>query len=479
MATLSEPKVDGSVGAETEPSVAEHAPPTVPLPSTQEDASATMLWTSGRAGQALVQIGRRLGVGGFAEVCEAELVPPGQELRRVALKRLLPGLRGDPFRKRQLRREAQIAAQLNHPNIARFDSLVEMGDEVALAFEILEGLTGNQLVHRLRERRLRLRLPALIAIQRGLFSALQYLESPLGLGRPLVHADISLENVIVTTRGEVKLIDFGVAGEAVGEAPGERAPDDALTGLHFVAGKRPYLPPEGEGARVPSSQSDLYAAGVCFWELCTGWRFPVLPEEVTNREMGSLVAFAADGLPRPVWTLLKSCLSADPRTRVQAADGALVILAELESMLSEEELLGRYALGPMVAGLRSSLDWNPTAEAPALVETVDGVPDLLRRIERAFCPHRAAVYVPSVDDTDGCGLALRAAVGAEAAGSEDAGLLQALDSGFVAEPDGALYFRTRLPGEGEGVLVVDAGPGCAYPPKAQALLRNLFAPGTK
>ena len=154
-------------------------------------------------------------------------------------------------------------------------------------------------------------------------------------------------------------------------------------------------------------------------------------------------------------------------------------MAGLEATLTEEELLGLSGLGPMVAGLRSSLDWNPTVEAPSLVECVDGVPDLLRRVERAFCPHRAAVYVPSVDDTDGCGLALRAFVGAEAATEVDGALLQALDTGFVAEPDGALYFRTRLPAEGEGVLVLNAGPGCGYAPKAQTLLRNLFSPGAK
>ena len=163
------------------------------------------------------------------------------------------------------------------PGAPRVLSLIELGpgqsDEVALAMELCEGMQCNHLLYRLSQHGLCLTVPAVAYIATGLFSALKYLENPLGKNRPLVHADISLENLMLTRGGEIKLIDFGIAAED----PHAADPGTALTSLHQTAGKRPYLPPEGMPRRGPSSQSDLYAAGVCFWELCTGSRFPVLP----------------------------------------------------------------------------------------------------------------------------------------------------------------------------------------------------------
>jgi hypothetical protein len=472
-----------------------------------DDPSVTLLWTPQPGSRASCQLGRRIGAGGFAEVFEAELLEPRQPPRRVALKRLLPSLRGDPLRQRQLRREAQIAASLHHPNIAQVLSLVELGDEVALAMELCEGLQVNHLLHRLAQRGLGLSLVAAAHITAGLFAALRYLEDPLGGRRPLVHADISLENLILTSRGEVKLIDFGIAAEELGAAAADPLADDALTSLHQAAGKRPYLPPEGMPRHGPSSQSDLYAAGVCFWELCTGCRFPVLPAFVRSREMGSLIAFAAEELPDPAWQLLMSCLAVDPRARMQRAEEGLLLC---QALLQED---GGGRVAPALGALVESVSPAPGAAAPTLpsdesllvLRQEDFLGSLVLRVHSAFCAYRTAAFTLCPGD-DPSGLQepplpaalatgeharaecfLWAVAGAPFAGDEPSRslLFEALDTGFAQGPDGALLFRVRAStGTGAGqtvpagprsqVLYVCPGPGCVYDPLAQALLRNLL-----
>lgn len=513
--------------------------------SSADELSETLVWAPRPGSRATCLVGRRIGTGGFAEVFEAELSQPARSpegsVQKVALKRLLPSFRGDPLRQRQLRREAQIGAQLNHPNIARVLSLIEfggeLGEEVALAMELLEGLQCNHLLHRLNSRGLRLRLPAWRQIAIGLFSALQYLEDPQAHaatgtapqplasrgqspqpfhpGRPIVHADISLENLMVTGRGEIKLIDFGIAAEDLSAASGDPQNDEALTSLHQVAGKRPYLPPEGMDRRGPSSQSDLYAAGVCCWELCTGCRFPVLPRGVSDREIGSLIAFAGRGQPEPVWQLLKSCLAVDPAARMRSAGEGLELLRRLAPPPPEPATPA--ALGHLLSVLASAATATPPTEIAALVEAQDYLPMLTARLRFAFCAERVQAFAPqrgaTADDSpdqfhdrfddggdgsepvfrlraessevapdgEACDVALPELPAAtQASLPSEAHLREALNVGVLEDDAGALLFRVRPPGAGANqpahVICVSAGAGASYDPMAQALLRNLLCP---
>ena len=449
-----------------------------------DDLSTTTVWTpTPRPGvRSACQVGRRLGAGGFAEVFEAQLFHPQKPPLRIALKRLLPSLRGDPLRQRQLRREAQIGTALHHPNIVRVLQLVEFGEgkngqfgEVALAMELCEGMPGNHLLHRLAQQRLALSGVAVAHIASGLFSALKYLENPFaqsdgeGPIRSLVHADVSLENLMLAKNGDVKLIDFGIAGEDA--APADPRHEEALTSLHQAAGKRPYLPPEGMPARGPSSKSDIYAAGVCFWELCTGFRFPVLPTGIGEREMGSIIAFAAAEQPAPAWRLLHSCLAISPETRLASAAEGLALC---------EELVGAAKLAPELGALvTNAMAQRPLAES-AIASPSDFLTTLLRRLHHAFCAHRVSAFAPLGDDPSGMVMSeplfAPAAQHGEAGGSiPNAELLrEALDSGFVETADGDLLFRVRPPGERAHVVLIEPGEGCGYDPLAQSLLRNLL-----
>ncbi len=428
------------------------------------------------------RIGRRLGQGGFAEVYEAEVneadpppavaVTPG---RRVALKRLLPGMRADPMRRRLLIREAHLAAQLVHPNIVKVLDLVNLGDELAIVMELVEGLSANHLLYRLAQRSQRLTLGSVAHIMQGLLLALSYLENPPIFGRrPLVHSDISLENVMVTVTGEVKLLDFGIAGQ---DQSGPADDEEGLTSIHQVAGKRSYHPPEGAQA-APTVSGDLYAAGICFWELIAGCRFPILPQGVSSREIGSLIAFAAEGLPEGVWTTLKLCLSIDPSIRpgTAARGGELMQSASIVASFSQEALahLVRHIVGRPAPG-----DGSPHREWPSPSEPHDVVSSLVERLHFAFCAHRVQAYEPvapdEIEEMGGHEFILRAERGGTGEPIPDFLLRETLDSGY-REEDGTLFFRVRPPGAQSHVFVIQPGDGRVYEALARQILHALMRP---
>lgn len=486
------------------PGVAVH----LPLPET-DPSTATLTWTptaedlEARPGY---RVGRRIGAGGFAEVFEAVLRRPPLPPQRVALKRLLPSLRRDPVRQRQLRREAQIASQLRHDRIARVLELLDLGDELALAMELVEGVQCNHLLHRLTQRGLRLRRPVAGYILSGLFEALRYLEAPDGGSRPLVHADLSLENLMLTQQGGLKLIDFGVAAEdprttlppGVSPQRQQSMEEEALTSLHQVAGKRNYVPPEG-APRAPTVQGDLYAAGVCAWEIFSGCRFPLLPRGVSSRELGSLIAFAADGQPAPAWILLKSCLAADPEARMRSASEGLELAQQLVGSTPIGQL--QAGLGALIGALMEKSDpsaasgaWGPLPlAAEALIEPRDFLAELVRRVQSAFCAHRVIALRPDLPeifdpsavmraDADrsiaggGLSFVVRAEYGEAGPPPDETALRAARDSGFRRCEDGSLCFRVRPPGDVAHVVCVQPGRGHAYDALAEQLLRNLLSP---
>jgi serine/threonine protein kinase len=432
------------------------------------------------------RIGRLLGRGGFAEVYEAELVTPGAATgKRVALKRLLPGMRADPMRRRLLIREAHLAAQLVHGNIVKVLDLVNLGDELAIVMELVEGISANHLLHRLAQRSQRLTLGSVAHIMQGLLSALSYLENPPIFGRrPLVHSDISLENVMVTEDGEVKLLDFGIAGQDQ-SAPAPADDEEGLTSIHQVAGKRSYHPPEGQKG-APSVSGDLYAAGICFWELIAGCRFPVLPPGVSSREIGSLIAFAGEGLPEGVWTTLKLCLSIDPSVRPGTAARCSELMqgASIAASFSQEALshLVRHVLGKTPAdGTHGGAAYEAPAHPrwPSPSEPHDVVTSLVERLHFAFCAHRVQAYEPvppdEIEDMGGHEFILRSERGGVGEPIPDFLLRETLDGGYRDE-DGTLFFRVRPPGAQSHVFVIQPGEGRVYDVMARQILHALMRP---
>lgn len=203
----------------------------------------------------------RIAAGGLGEVYRAFDRATGSE---VAVKRLLHEALMEPERRARFRREARAAASLRHPNVVTVHSIVEWEEEILIVMELVEGRNLRQI---LSERRL--------AIGEVLDYAIQVSD---GLGKAhelgIIHRDVKPENVMVTSDGTVKLVDFGIAKliapENIKEAPThERHP---LSREGVVIGSASYLSPEQIEGLAVDRRSDVFALGALLYEMVTGTR---------------------------------------------------------------------------------------------------------------------------------------------------------------------------------------------------------------
>jgi serine/threonine protein kinase len=191
---------------------------------------------------------RRLGVGGMGAVY---LAWDDRLERRVALKRLHGG--GDVLteRRERSRREAKIAARLNHSAIVQIYDVVRVDDDDWIVMEYVE---GEDLRRRIQAGppRLSEALAMALEIARGMAEAHD---------QGVIHRDLKCENVLVTRAGRVKITDFGIA-ELLGE-------DTRITGGAVVGTLRTMSPEQARGHPV-DHRSDLFSFGVLLYELLTG-----------------------------------------------------------------------------------------------------------------------------------------------------------------------------------------------------------------
>ncbi len=205
----------------------------------------------------------RLGIGGMATVHRAlERGMEGFE-RIVALKRLLPHLAEDASFIKSFVREAKLASLLNHVNIVQIFELGRVGTEYFISMEYIDGRDIRRILRHARK----VTGPPPINVTVGLLiqlcEALDYAHTKADeRGQPLllVHRDVSPSNVIVTTAGHVKVIDFGIA-------KAQSSAHRTQTGR--VKGKLAYMAPEAVSGKELDARSDLFALGVIAHELLT------------------------------------------------------------------------------------------------------------------------------------------------------------------------------------------------------------------
>ena len=221
---------------------------------------------NGDAFRPLIELGR----GGMARVYLAEKTTRG--LRRlVVLKILEPTLATDPEMRAAFRREAEVCARLNHPNVVQVFEVVEEASSPIMVMEYVEGVSLSQVLAR-TEHRLPVRLHVHVLIQ--VLAGLHYFHelrdedgNPLGA----IHRDVSPQNVLVMHEGAVKVLDFGIAKvRSGGDADATRA--------GVIKGKLSYMPPEQLlGDVTIDRRADLFPVGVMLWEafarrrLWDGW----------------------------------------------------------------------------------------------------------------------------------------------------------------------------------------------------------------
>ncbi|MBL9014335.1 MAG: protein kinase [Myxococcales bacterium] len=205
----------------------------------------------------------RLGIGGMATVHRAlERGIEGFE-RMVALKRLLPHLAEDASFIKSFVREAKLASLLNHVNIVQIFELGRVGAEYFISMEYIDGKDIRRILRHARKVTGPPPIHVTVGLLLQLCEALDYAHNKVDdTGQPLmlVHRDVSPSNVLVTSAGHVKVIDFGIA----------KAQSSQLrTQTGRVKGKLAYMAPEALSGKDLDARSDLFAVGVIAHELLT------------------------------------------------------------------------------------------------------------------------------------------------------------------------------------------------------------------
>lgn len=259
------------------------------------------------------EVGELIGAGGMADVFQGR---DTRLSRPVAIKILRSDLARDPAFLARFRREAQAAAGLNHPAIVSvYDTGEEATDNGVLPYIVMEQVNGKTIREVIRSGE-RLPFSRAIAVIRGILEALEYSHR-----NGIVHRDIKPANVMLTTAGDVKVMDFGIA----------RALDDAsatVTHAWTVVGTANYLSPEQARGEVADSRSDIYSVGCLLYELLTG-RPPFLgdtPVAIAYQHVSAEylpVSELTEELPMGIDNIISGALSKDPLARYQSASEML------------------------------------------------------------------------------------------------------------------------------------------------------------
>jgi eukaryotic-like serine/threonine-protein kinase len=240
--------------------------------------------------------------------------------RQVALKVLPTGSLADETARKRLRNEALALAKLSHPNI---ETIYELGTQDGVDFLVTEYVAGTTLADRIASGPLPESELLKIASQIG--SALEE-----AAGNGLVHLDLKPRNMMLTPKGQVKLLDFGLARIM---KPNDGDNTRSATAMTVPVGTPPYMAPEQLRGRRLDSRTDIYAVGVCLYELATGrtpfrGSLPELIAAILNAPPEPPSAIRPGLSPGLERAILK-CLQKSPEQRYQTVGE---LLADLHSL---------------------------------------------------------------------------------------------------------------------------------------------------
>ena len=257
----------------------------------------------------------RLGAGGMGEVWKAEDTRLG---RTVAIKILPAALAADHDALNRMRREARVAAQIYHPNIATIHSIEETGDTLFIVMEFVEGEPLTNLI-----RRGPVAEGDVCRIGRSIADALAEAHE-----KDIVHRDIKPDNVIVNG-AKVKVLDFGIAKRVGPEAIGSNDPTAFRTQTGLIIGTVSYMSPEQALGRPLDARTDLFSLGVVLYEAATG-RLPFRGETITE----TITRIARDepeplrGVSPGLAAIIRRCLAKKPEERFASARQLAAALEE-------------------------------------------------------------------------------------------------------------------------------------------------------
>jgi serine/threonine protein kinase/Tfp pilus assembly protein PilF len=242
--------------------------------------------------------------------------------RRVALKFLPDAMAQDSQLIERFQREARAASALNHPNICTIHAIEQLGNRNFLVMELLEGQTLGQMMTRQAFPMDKL-LPIAIQIADALESA---------HAKGIVHRDIKPANLFLTERGQVKVLDFGLAKieqAEIPEAGSTPSKMDTMVGAELTSpgaamGTVSYMSPEQTRGQLVDARTDLFSLGTVFYQLASG-SLPFRGETsamvfdaILNREPAPVVE-VNPALPPDFGRILSKLLEKDRTLRCQSA----------------------------------------------------------------------------------------------------------------------------------------------------------------
>jgi hypothetical protein len=305
------------------------------------------------------RISAALGAGGMGEVYRATDTKLGRD---VAIKLLPAEVARDPERLARFRREAQLLAALNHPNVAAIHGLEEVDGTLFLALELVE---GEDLSSRLERGPVPVGEALEIATQ--IANALEAAHA-----KGIVHRDLKPANVKITPEGQVKVLDFGLAKAWSGEPGTGSSSVDASqsptlahsgTAAGVILGTAAYMSPEQAMGKAVDKRADIWAFGVVLFEMLTGERMfagenasEILASVIKDEPAWERLPAAT---PTSVSRLLRRCLRNKPRERLQDIGDARLELEDAD----EAAKSGEAEVQTRASG-RERLAWGLAAVLP-------------------------------------------------------------------------------------------------------------------
>jgi serine/threonine-protein kinase len=359
------------------------------------------------APRALEPVGRYqlielLGVGGMAEVFKARCSGPGGFERTVVVKRILRANCEDPEFLSMFVAEAKILGMVHHPNVVQVYDFGEADGTLFLVLEYVDGPSMLRLIHALRamERHIPPAIAAHFAYE--VCRALDYVHTLKGSdGEPLnvIHRDVTPSNIVLTSSGALKLLDFGVAKFRASEARSQHG---------TVKGKPAYLAPEMLESENIDGRSDLFSLGVVLHELLTqAALFGSDNDLVTLRKVMQMPIPKPSELrpdvPPELDAVVMKALERDPARRYQKASdmahdlnefvlSSRLHMGEVERLVGD--VLAQMAQPRPPVAVTSVLAWG---DAPTALNPVDegagtkrdiGLRFRMSRLGQLFFKHR-------------------------------------------------------------------------------------------
>ena len=283
--------------------------------------------------------------------------------RDVAVKVLQPQIAADPVTRSRFMREAKATSRLSHPNIA---TLYEVGEDGGVVYLAMEFVSGETLSARIGDQP----MPAaeFVSIARQLADALDTAHQS-----GVIHRDIKPANVMVGPKGQVKLLDFGLAkfiNTSVTTATEHEQPTQSQTDVGIILGTVQYMSPEQTMGKTLDARSDIFSLGLVFYQMATGRR--AFSSQLSSEIIAQIISQSPLAIarlnydfPAPLEAIVRKCIEKDPERRFQSCRELLVDLRNFE----RDSTIG--ALAPARAEpLSTRRNWTAAMAAGGLVTLV-------------------------------------------------------------------------------------------------------------